>query len=283
MNLPDSPRYINTGSSNLPSPIASYGTPDYRHNRQKAMFGNPTNQNDSQMGTEGHTSGPPTRGLFDVLEVPQIPGNYGTPNSRNVAGHNQFSRTLVNNSNNTIFLNNTVNFTCDSGEASQGLLQWVTVFGFPPNALNTVLSHISNRVRIVDKHAAPSPHCNWIHLKCATEQEAQRALACNGNVVSGAIMIGVTSCMDEGVILSPSKENGSKFNGSMRIFTSPDKVNAAGTPGSSLRSPVKIQNARPLASGYNQHLSPQAVRAIDNVPQRSTGLVSKAMEYIFGW
>lgn len=284
LNVADSPRYINPGSGSLPSPISSYGTPDYRHNRQKPMFGNPTSPTGGQIGSDAHAGGPPTRGLFDALEITQSPGDYGTPNNHSIAAHNQSqSRLLTNNANNSIFLDNTANFA--SNETSQGLLQWVTVFGFPPNAINTVLSHISNRVRIVDKHPPPHPQSNWIHLKCATEQEAQRALACNGNVVSGAIMIGVTPCMDEGVILSPDKENQSKFNGSMRIFTSPGKSSqgTSGEAGSSLRSPIKIQNARPLASGYNQHLSPQAVRAAENVPQRSTGLVSKAMEYVFGW
>ncbi|XP_043288999.1 nucleoporin Nup35 [Venturia canescens] len=286
--IPESPRYSSAGSNSgsMQSPLSNFGTPDYRHNRQKAMFANTTSPSGGQMNLDSHTGGPPTRGLFDTLEVTQSPSSYGSPNNRSIVNpHKQSSRLLSNTTNDSFFFDNIANLT-SSETPSQGLLQWVTVFGFPPNTINTVLSHISNRVRIVDKHPAPHPQSNWIHLKCATEQEAQRALTCNGNIVSGPIMIGVTPCMDEGVILTPDKENRGKFNGSMRIVASPGKSNDPTSllkSGHNLRSPIKIQNARPLATGYNQHLSPQAVRSPESVPQRSTGLVSKAMEYVFGW
>lgn len=158
----------------------------------------------------------------------------------------------------------------------------VTVFGFPPNALNPVLSHISSRARVVDRHNAPHTQSNWIHLKCASEQEVQKALACNGNIVSGSVMIGVMPCMDEGVVLGHDKENRAKINGSMRIF-SPTKPQTPTTEYNTPRSPARIQNARPLAAGFNQHLSPQSVTTPTNVPQKSTGLVSRTMDYIFGW
>ena len=137
-------------------------------------------------------------------------------------------------------------------------------------------------MRVVDKHPGPHSQSNWIHLKCSTEQEAQRALSCNGNIVSGSIMIGVIPCTDEGVILGSDKENRAKLSDSMRLFSTP--IKAPGVSGlSSTKTPVRIQNARPLVSGYNQHLSPQAVRSPENVPHKSTGLVNKAMEYVFGW
>lgn len=170
-------------------------------------------------------------------------------------------------------LNNTQN------ESTQGLLQWITVFGFPMSALNTILSHISSRVRVVDKHPAPHSQSNWIHLKCSSEQEAQRALACNGNIVSGSLMIGVIPCTDEGVILGGDKENRSKMSESMRLFSTPVKPSGL----SSTKTPVRLQNARPLVSSYNQHMSPQAVQSPENVPHKSTGIVTKAMEYVFGW
>lgn len=147
------------------------------------------------------------------------------------------------------------------------------------SAMNTVLSHISSRVRVVDKHPAPHSQSNWIHLKCSSEQEAQRALACNGNIVSGSIMIGVIPCTDEGVVLGNDKENRAKMSESMQLFSTPNKQLGFAGP----RTPVRISNARPLVSGYNQHLSTQAVRSPDNVPHKSSGLVTKAMEYVFGW
>lgn len=272
-------RFSNIIGSSLPSPISSYSSPDYRHNRQKAMFANATSPGSPRMGSENHTGGPPTKGLFDTLETAQTPESYTATTNRSLS-RNQ-PRNLINNCNDPFFMDNSA--TIGNNETSQGLLRWITIFGFPPDAMNTVLSYISNRVRIVDKHPAPHSQSNWIHLKCATEQEAQRALTCNGNIISGLIMIGVTPCMDEGVVLSPEKESRSKINGSMRIFSSPTKLNQSlQDSGNILRSP-RIQNARPLAAGYSQHLSPQAVRSPENVPQKSTGLVSKAMELVFGW
>ncbi|XP_034946035.1 nucleoporin NUP35 [Chelonus insularis] len=275
----DSPRYSNLIPSNLPSPIPHYSSPDYRQNRQKAMFANVTNPGTpGRIGNENQVGGPPTRGLFDTLETAETSGTCAVAENRSLS-RNQ-GRNNLNNVNELFFLENNPNI--GNTEPSQGLLRWITVFGFPADALNTVLSHISNRVRIVDKHPAPHSQSNWIHLKCATEQEAQRALTCNGNIVSGSIMIGVTPCMDEGVILSSDKESRNKMNGSMRIFSSPTKLNQSVDTNSLTRTP-KIPNARPLASGYSQQLSSQSVRSPENVPQKSTGLVSKAMEFVFGW
>ncbi|XP_076220656.1 nucleoporin Nup35-like [Nomia melanderi] len=276
----DTPKQLHIGHNNITSPLSPlshYGTPDYRSNRQKAVFGSSNTPNTSQIGTMNHTGGPPTRGLFDTLDSSQTASPYISTVNQSIP-HNQ-SRLLMNSMNNSIFNDSPLN---PNANESQGLLQWVTVFGFPPSDINTVLAHISTRVRIVDKHAAPHPQSNWIHLKCASEQEAQRALACNGNVVSGSIMIGVIPCTDEGVILGSDKENQSKMNGSIKCFSNFGKINQSpeySTP----CTPIKIQTARPLAAGYYQHLSPQSVKSTENVPQKSTGLVSKAMEYMFGW
>ncbi|XP_076683850.1 nucleoporin NUP35-like [Andrena cerasifolii] len=276
-NPQDTPKQLHMGHGSLTSPLLHYGTPDYRTNRQKAVFGSANTPNTSQIVTESHTGGPPTRGLFDSLDTSQVTSPYISAANQSISCNQ--SRLLMNSMNNSVFTDNSL-----SGNAneSQGLLQWVTIFGFPPSDTNTVLSHISSRVRIVDKHPAPHPTSNWIHLKCASEQEAQRALACNGNIVSGSIMIGVIPCTDEGVILGADKENRSKLNGNVKSFSNLGRMNQSpeySTP----RTPIRIQNARPLAAGYNQHLSPQSVRSPENVPQKSTGLVSKAMEYVFGW
>ncbi|XP_029035015.1 nucleoporin Nup35 [Osmia bicornis bicornis] len=270
----ETPKQLHIGHTTLSSPLSHYGTPDYRTSRQKAVFGGGNTPNTSQMVTESHTGGPPTRGLFDTLETSQT--SYMSPANQSIPCNQ--TRNLMNTMNASIFNDSSLN---PNKNESQGLLQWVTVFGFPPSDTNTVLAHISSRVRIVDKHPPPHAQSNWIHLKCASEQEAQRALACNGNIVSGSIMIGVIPCTDEGVILGSDKENRSRINGSIKCFSNLSRLNQSpeySTP----HTPVRIPNARPLAAGYNQ-LSPQSVRVPENVPQKSTGLVSKAMEYMFGW
>lgn len=272
----DTPKQLHIGHSGLTSPLSNYGTPDYRTNRQKAVFRGANTPNTSQIVTESHSGGPPTVELFDTVESLKTTSNQcslSTPNQS--ISYNQ-PRLL----HSSIFNDSGLN---PNTSESQGLLQWVTVFGFPPSDMNNVLAHISSRVRIVDKHPPPHSQSNWIHLKCASELEAQRALACNGNIVSGSIMIGVIPCTDEGVILRCDKErNCSKMNGSIKSFCNIGRLSKSpeySTP----RTPIRIQSARPLAVGYNQNLSSQSVRSPENVPQKSTGLVSKAMEYMFGW
>ncbi|XP_053987463.1 nucleoporin Nup35 isoform X1 [Hylaeus volcanicus] len=276
-NPQDTPKQFHVGHSGLSSPLSHYGTPDYRTNRQKAVFGSANTPNTSQIVTEGHTGGPPTRGLFDTFETSQTSSPYILTMNQSISCNQ--SRLLMNSMNNSIFADSSIN---PNMSESQGLLQWVTVFGFPPSDMNTVLAHISSRVRIVDKHPAPQAHCNWIHLKCASEQEAQRALACNGNIVSDSVMIGVSPCTDESIVLGNDQENRSKMNERVKCFSSLGKANYMQEYSSANKS-IRKQNARPLAAGYNQHLSPQSVRSPENVPQKSTGLVSKAMEYMFGW
>ncbi|XP_015514484.1 nucleoporin Nup35 [Neodiprion pinetum] len=267
-------------SGGLSSPSSNYCTPDYRTNRQKAMFGNVTSPSGPQISSQGQSGGPPTRGLFDTLETSQSMVPQSPSVGQNVTSNQ--SRVLTgSNLNNTLFLDSPANLSLN--EPLQGLQQWVTVFGFPPNAINAVLSHISSRVRVVEKRGAPHAQGNWIHLKCASEQDAHRALACNGNIVSGSTMIGVVPCTDEGVVLGSEKDNLSKLSSGTRCFSTSDRINFSSPDYASSLPPTspRIQNARPLAVGYNQHLSPQAVVMPQNVPQKSTGFFSKIYEYIW--
>lgn len=261
---------------------ASYGTPDYRSNRQKAVFGTTTTPTTPQISTKNHTGGPPTRGLFDSLEILQVsPAHTSVVNPFASPLPTSQSRlmttTMPSGGGSLLFPDTSMNLSTND---SQSLLQWVTVFGFLPTDINTVLSHISSRVRIVDKHPAPQPQSNWIHLKCASEQEAQKALTCNGSIVSGSIMIGVIPCTDEGVVFGCDKENRTKLNGSMRSFAA---ISKASQSPYNMSPSSKRRKLRSLAAGYSQHLSPQCAQSPENIPQKSTGLVSKAMEYVFGW
>lgn len=277
MSPQDNPRHLNITNASLMSSV-SYGSPDYRSNRQKAVFGSTTTPTTPQMSTKAHTGGPPTRGLFDTLDVSYV----SSPATS--AAHPAVAATPVNQSRLMMSTLSSPMMFPDSPislstSESQSLLQWVTVFGFLPIDVNAVLSQISSRVRIVDKHPAPQSQSNWIHLKCASEQEAQKALMCNGSIVSGTIMIGVIPCTDEGVVLGCDKENRSKLNGSVRSLSMgrPCQSSFNGSP------TARRRKLRSLAAGYNQHFSPQAAQLPENVPQKSASLVSKAMEYVFGW
>lgn len=287
MNIQENPRHLNITNSSVMSSV-SFTTPDYRSNRQKAVFGNTTTPSTPQMSPKNHTGGPPTRGLFDTLESSPLSSPYAStakPTTSTAAaaaaavspGQSKHMMSTV--SSPLMFPNSSLTM---STSESQSLQQWVTVFGFLPSDIKAVFAFMSTRVRIVDKHLGPQPQSNWIHLKCASEQEAQRALACNGSIISGWTMIGVVPCTDESVILGSDKENRTKLNGSMRQFPSLLK-----TPVSPCQSPFNLsptskrRKLRSLAGG--QPFSPQTTQSPENAPQKSTGLVSKAMEYVFGW
>lgn len=62
-------RYIRTERQSPSTPVSSYASPEYRLNRQKAMFGNTSNSNASQVTSESHIGGPPTKGLYESIET----------------------------------------------------------------------------------------------------------------------------------------------------------------------------------------------------------------------
>lgn len=82
---PESSRFNHPGHHGSPSsPLTNYGTPEYRINRQKAMFGGNTNPSGSQMGNENHVGGPPTKSLYESLDTRQ-----SLSTSHNVSMNNQ--------------------------------------------------------------------------------------------------------------------------------------------------------------------------------------------------
>lgn len=70
MMTPEASRFAPPNHISTSSPMLSYSTPDLRINRQKAMFaGNTNNTSISQINTENHVGGPPTRSLYDSLDT----------------------------------------------------------------------------------------------------------------------------------------------------------------------------------------------------------------------
>ncbi|XP_075970944.1 nucleoporin 35 [Anticarsia gemmatalis] len=122
---------------------------------------------------------------------------------------------------------------------------WVTVFGFPPNAANTVLARFSNCGAILDKQYPTQG--NWAHIRYATRAEKERALALSGRQVLPGVMVGVVECKE------------------------PPRITVT-SPG--ITSPERLAGARSLC--------PTPIPSAP-VPQRSTGLISKALDYVLGW
>lgn len=129
---------------------------------------------------------------------------------------------------------------------------WVTVFGFPPSAASLVLAQFSNFGTILEKQF-PSQG-NWVNIKYSSTFEAAKALSMHGKLISNCIMVAVM----------PFNNKNNKENQEANSFISPS-------------------HPRSLRHTFVTPRAGNEVVQAERLPQKSTGLVSKAMEYIFGW
>ncbi|XP_023322548.1 nucleoporin NUP53 isoform X2 [Eurytemora carolleeae] len=155
--------------------------------------------------------------------------------------------------------------TCDP------LSLWVTVFGFPPSAASYIISQLSNCGTIL-QHILP-PNANWMHIRFQTRLQARKALAKNGSVLGGTIMVGLAPCTDNSV-LDQGNLNTSVLDSSLAgTGVANISTNGLGTP----------RTIRPLTQAFKEAQTENKVVPGTNTPTRSNGIVGKAMEYIFGW
>ncbi|XP_056888825.1 nucleoporin NUP35 isoform X2 [Takifugu flavidus] len=140
---------------------------------------------------------------------------------------------------------------------------WVTVFGFPPASASYILLQFAQYGNIL-KHTMASPG-NWMHLQYQSKLQARKALSKDGKVFGETIMVGVKPCIDKSVMDS-SATMASPLSSSSAVqhFTS--------------RSTI-----RPLSANYKSSSSDYQVVADRQTPRKDDSLVSKAIEYMFGW
>jgi len=92
----------------------------------------------------------------------------------------------------------------------------------------------------------------------------------NSSVLGGSIMVGVMPCKEESVLDNlNSSLTTSVLDSSVTNLSS----NLGGTP----------RSIRPLTQAYRDGQSDTRVVPGTNTPTKSSGVVSKAMEYMFGW
>lgn len=227
----------------IPAKLASTSTP----NMYPRLYSQVADQ--TKQSFTPHKSGPPNQGLFDSVDVkrkatsPELQGSYIEPSS-------VFGRSRVNEEN--ISYSRNLNESVNLNRTDRADTNWVTVFGFSPSSLSLVLAQLSNCGVIVEKKVPQQG--NWIHVKFHSLSDVPRALALNGRCLNNSIMIGVS--------LYYNKEAKDKEN---NTFTTPIR-------------------ARSLRHSYiSPNTSTNSVLPPQNVPQKSTGIVSKAIEYVFGW
>lgn len=154
---------------------------------------------------------------------------------------------------------------------------WITVFGFPQSATSYVLQEFSIYGQII-RHA--STQGNWLHIQYQTKLQAQKALSKNGKVLANNIMVGVMKCIDKSVMsgqtTSHSFEQKDEMNdkvGKLRPIVSGVKLDRS----QSLRTGI-----RPLGQ-FNRNQDTQDKLHVSKIPKKNTNVLSKAMEYMFGW
>lgn len=134
---------------------------------------------------------------------------------------------------------------------------WITVFGFPQNAVSAILSHFSQCGSILEKVCSSG---TWIHLKFSSLLECDKALLYNGKIICNNLMIGVTRCTDDSVL---------------------DKENQGGQP---LQRDVSVNKIRSLTqAAYKSAQEPTEVILSPNAPKRTTGIINKTLDMFFGW
>lgn len=133
---------------------------------------------------------------------------------------------------------------------------WITVFGFPISASSMILSHFSQCGAIIEKVFA-TQNGNWVHLRFTSRLECDKALNYNGKIIGQNLMIGVQYCNDPAIV---GKEN------------------------SDDRKEYSLSRVRSLTHiAYKNAQHPTDVVPSPTAPTRSSGLVNKAMDLIFGW
>ncbi|CAH2106972.1 unnamed protein product [Euphydryas editha] len=211
------------------------------YNQQQNIFANmPTSPNISYTNK---TNGPPIEDLFDTIKSNEPSVNKSLFQENSFIGYGNNNSMMQNSYVNNISFNNQSMNQWQDGCQEQDEY-WVTVFGFPPNAANTVLARFSNCGAILDKQYPTQG--NWAHVRYSTRAEKERAMALNGRQVLPGVMVGVVECRE------PPR----------MTITSPGNVVERQTTARSL-CPTPIPSAP--------------------VPQRSTGIISKALDYVLGW
>ncbi|KPJ14912.1 Nucleoporin NUP53 [Papilio machaon] len=246
---PTKGRNMAFGSPTSPSQTSTPDQKMYRSNvsmhqqalyNQQNVFANiPTSPN---MSYSSKPNGPPIEDLFDTIKSNE-PTNKSMYQDSFLAFGNNGSM-MQNSYVNTSMNNQSITTHWQDGCQEQDEY-WITVFGFPPNAANTVLARFSNCGAILDKQYPTQG--NWANVRYATRAEKERALALNGRQIIPGVMVGVIECRE------------------------PPKM-ASSHPG--ITSPERHPTVRSLC--------PTPIASAP-VPQRSNGIIAKALDYVLGW
>ncbi|KAG5681089.1 hypothetical protein PVAND_010555 [Polypedilum vanderplanki] len=256
----------------------------HHHQQQIFQTQNPAN-NSAANNNNNSISGPPINSLFDNLRNEM---NFQTPTKsfyhqsiihqdtpQPMHNNSEFNQSRILSPIPLSFPSGAVNNDFNTSTSFQNLMQqsgaiynninqsmngysqkdfWVTVFGFPSEALTIVLSHFSGCGTILEKVCSSG---NWVHLRYSSRAECDKSLLYNGKIIGNNLMIGVVRCEDESIT---EKEN-MNYNPQTSITKIRSLTQAAYK---SVRDETEV-----VPSGIEE-------------PKKTTGIVNKAMDLIFG-
>ncbi|KFV96925.1 Nucleoporin NUP53, partial [Eurypyga helias] len=153
---------------------------------------------------------------------------------------------------------------------------WVTVFGFPQASASYILLQFAQYGNIL-KHVMSNTG-NWMHIRYQSKLQARKALSKDGKIFGDSIMIGVKPCIEKSVMENLERSSTSSVSS---VFTPPTK--SVGTPVQPVNTTTRISTMRPLATAYKAFTSDYQVVADRQTPRKDESIVSKALEYVFGW
>lgn len=228
------------------------------------------------------TGGPPTCGLYSTPKqrrvlhaAASVSVGSGTPIGGTILGtpiagsHNQSIHTPSHQLNASV--DELGNSTCHEGST------WITVFGFPSSAASYILQQFSQCGTVLQHHIPANG--NWMNIRYQTKMQAQSALGRHGRIMGGTLMIGVVPF--KGDVNMSGMQNSSQLldqrPGNGRLDSS-QIANISSNLGS---TPSK--SIRPLTQAYKAAQSEHEVSMTSNTPSKNDGIVSRAMEYMFGW
>ncbi|CAG0897344.1 unnamed protein product, partial [Cyprideis torosa] len=132
---------------------------------------------------------------------------------------------------------------------------WLTVFGFPPDAVKQVLQKLAAFGVIVDRREPPSADCNWMHVRFQTRLQAKRALARHATVMFDRMMVGVVVCTDPKVTMGEEEDSFAQEKENLEPSTTTPRKGVMDSPArrvvpmdSSFMSPA-VQEREPAGSG----------------------------------
>lgn len=236
-------------------------------------------------------SGPPVHGLFEYTSTPKFPvknsmsntsalnvSSLSHPAARNVS----MSAEELLNPHVSKCIGNDFKFPSSPAQLDpfytqrEGLKSdeeldhcWVTVFGFPAAASSYILQQFYHYGNITDYKMSPSG--NWMHLHYQTQLQAKVALSKNGKIFNGSVMIGVAPCIDKAVM--------NQCRNTSRTTTQSQRQ----TDTSLLNASLPVNNNTPINVAFKFAADEHAVIPTGTVPEKNGGLMSKALEYLFGW